>query len=198
MACLFTQFIQKPERKHDDALHTDEWTHRKPEAVFYDSGQSYGKRGREVAEALYDHASCYEQDIAQAMKDFHTEQYPSTDLMQYFSLSNKRLETAIKSKVLSAHPTVHVEEKILYAVLELQMMKDLTVEEFTSFVKQIARQYETGWGKKLEYHDIKAKNSDVVSIRLYHDNINFFTGEAFEKQVKRARTRRASRSSPER
>ena len=58
------------------------------------------------------------------------------------------------------------------------------MEELTSFVKQIACQYETGWGEKLEYHDIKAKNSDVVSIRLYHDNIKFFTGEAFEKQVK--------------
>lgn len=156
------------------------------------------KEGGEVAEALYDYAACYEQDIAQAMKDFHTEQYPSTDLMQYFSLPNKRLETAIRSKVLSAHPTVHAEGKILYAVLELQMAKDLTVEEFTSFVKQIARQYETGWGEKLEYHDIKAKNSDVVSIRLYHDDIKFFTGEAFEKQVKRARTRRVSRNSPER
>lgn len=60
------------------------------------------KEGGEVDEALYDYAACYEQDIAQAMKDFHTEQYPSTDLMQYFSLSNKRLETAIRSKVLSA------------------------------------------------------------------------------------------------
>ena len=59
------------------------------------------KEGGEVAEALYDYAACYEQDIAQAMKDFHTEQYPSTDLMQYFSLPNKRLETAIRSKVLS-------------------------------------------------------------------------------------------------
>ena len=28
------------------------------------------KEGGEVAEALYDHAACYEQDIAQAMKDF--------------------------------------------------------------------------------------------------------------------------------
>lgn len=156
------------------------------------------KVGREVVEALYDLATCYEQDIAQAMKSFHTEQFPTNDLMQYFSLPSKRLEKVIKSKVLTAYPTVHTEGRDLYAVLELTMTKDLTVEEFMAFTEQIAHQYETGWGEQLEYHVIKARNTDVVSIRLYHEGMTFFTGAAFEKQICRAKVQQPFRSRPER
>ena len=59
------------------------------------------KEGGEVAEALYDYAACYEQDIAKAMEEFRTERFPTNDLMRYFSLPHKQLETAIRSKVLS-------------------------------------------------------------------------------------------------
>lgn len=69
------------------------------------------KDGGEAAEALYDYAACYEQDIAKAMDEFRTEKFPTNDLMRYFSLPHKQLETAIRSKVLSAHPTVHAEGK---------------------------------------------------------------------------------------
>lgn len=156
------------------------------------------KEGGEVAEALYDCAACYAQDIAQAMKDFHTKQFPVNDLMGYFSLPSKQLEKTIKSKVLFAKPTVHAQGKSLYAVLELTMTKDLTVEELGAFTEQIARQYETGWGEQLEFHDIKARNGDVISIRLYHDGLAFFTGAAFEKQICRARIRQPSQNRPER
>ena len=107
------------------------------------------KEGGEAAEALYDYAACYEQDIAKAMDKFRTERFPTNDLMRYFSLPHKQLETAIRSKVLSAHPTVHAERKVLYAVLELTMTRDLTVEELRAFSEQIACQYNIGWGGQL-------------------------------------------------
>ena len=28
-----------------------------------------------------------------------------------------------------------------------------------------------GWGEQLEFHDIKAWNGDVISIRLYHGSL---------------------------
>lgn len=40
----------------------------------------------EAQEALYDSGVCYYQDIVQEMKNFHTDEYPTNDLMQYFSL----------------------------------------------------------------------------------------------------------------
>ena len=151
-----------------------------------------------VQEALYDEAACYAQDIAQAMEDLRTEKYPTNDLMRYFVLPDKRMEAAIKEKVLSAHPTVQTKGPILYAVLELDMVKDLTVDEFRSFTNQIAHQYEDGWGEQLEFHDIKAKNSDVICIRLYYDGVKFFTGNAFEQHIKRAKIRQSLKHTPER
>ena len=156
------------------------------------------KEGGEAAEALYDYAVCYEQDITKTMDGFRTERFPTNDLMRYFSLPHKQLEAAIRSKVLSAHPTVHAEGKVLYAVLELTMTRDLTVEELRAFSEQIACQYNIGWGGQLEYCDIKARNADVISVRLYHDDITFFTGTAFERQIDRERARRMSKNKPER
>ena len=151
-----------------------------------------------VEEALYSEAACYAQDIAQTMKDLRTEKYPTNDLMQYFILPDKRLEATIKEKVLSAHPTVQTKGPILYAVLELDMVKDLTVDEFQAFTNQIAHQYEDGWGELLEFHDIKTQNSDVICIRLYYDGVKFFTGNAFEQHIKRAKIRQSFKHTPER
>ena len=36
----------------------------------------------EAQEALYDSGVCYYQDIVQEMKNFHTDEYPTNDLMQ--------------------------------------------------------------------------------------------------------------------
>ena len=84
----------------------------------------------EAQEALYDSGICYYQDIVQEMKKFHTNEYPTNDLMQYFSLPyDKKREKIIKQKILSAYPTVQVEGNSLYAVLELNMVKDLTLFE---------------------------------------------------------------------
>ena len=86
----------------------------------------------------------------------------------------------------------------MYLSLIHILTKDLTVEELGAFTEQIARQYETGWGEQLKFHDIKTRNGDVISIRLYHDGLAFFTGAAFEKQICRARIRQPAQNRPER
>lgn len=153
----------------------------------------------EAQEALYDSGVCYYQDIVQEMKNFHTDEYPTNNLMQYFSLPyDKKREKIIKQKILSAYPTVQAEGNSLYAVLELNMVKDLTVSELHDFTEQIAYQYEYGWGEALEYHNFKTQNSDHITVRLYHSDIKFATGMVFEQWMRKSRARNCRKHPPER
>lgn len=134
----------------------------------------------EVVEPLYDQAAEYKEDIARAMSSFKTPEYPTHNLMHYFSLpENKQMEDSIKSKIQSALPTVQAVQKKLYAALDLTMTSDLTSDEFIAFREQIETQYRDGWGAEFELSNIPTDRGDTVCLRLYHQDIEFYTAEEF-------------------
>lgn len=136
----------------------------------------------EIIESLYDKAAQYEKCISREMAAFHTDLYPTNNLMAYFELpSNTVVENQIKEKVLSAHPTICAVEEELYAVLELELTDDLTETELHIFADQIRSQYEYGWGAEFELQDILTDTGEAVCLRLFHSDINFYTASAFER-----------------
>lgn len=138
----------------------------------------------ETIEMLYDEAAEYREDIAYAMTCFTTEKYPYTDLMKYFELpQDKQMEKSIKHKIQSARPTVFSVRKTLYAALNLELSCDLTAEEYEAFIKWLQVQYRDGWGAALEMKDIQITGTDAVCIRLYHEEMVFYTGEEFNSMA---------------
>ena len=139
----------------------------------------------EAIEPLYDEAGTYCEVIARQMEAFRTKEYPTDDLMRYFCLPNSpQTETSIKSKIRSAHVTVEAVGKNLYGKLKLDMTADLTSRELEAFTRQIEVQYRDGWGAEFELLDICA-GKDCVCLRLWHDEISFFTGQEFELEKQR-------------
>lgn len=141
------------------------------------------KDSDEVAEALYDKAAQYCDDVASAIVQFQNEEYQTNDLMQYFELPDyKQMEEMIKQKVKTAFLTTQSRRDTLFAVLELDLTEDLTVEELEVFAKQIEHQYMNGWGGDFEVQNILTSTSDVIALRLWHDELVFYTGEVFENK----------------
>lgn len=65
------------------------------------------------------------------------------------------------------------------------MTADLTRDELEAFTAQIESQYRDGWGAELELLTIPV-GKEAVCLRLWHDEISFFSGaEAgrFEQQT---------------
>lgn len=118
------------------------------------------------------------------MTYFTTERYPYTDLMKYFELpQDKQMEKSIKHKIQSARPTVFSVRKTLYAALNLELSCDLTTEEYEAFIEWLQVQYRDGWGAALEMKDIQTTGTDAVCIRLYHEEMVFYTGEEFNSMA---------------
>ena len=157
----------------------------------------------ETVEALYDEAGQYCEVIAQRLDTFHTDEYPANDLMRYLHWpDDPKMETAIRDKVHSAHITVEASGATLYAKLELDMTADLTIAEFEAFTKQVECQYQDGWGAEFELLTIPTSDEPVY-LRLWHDEIAFFTGAIKERFLEHRRQERArfqaeirSRTSP--
>lgn len=127
-------------------------------------------------EALYDFAAKFQAEIFQGMETFHTEKYPTNDLMHYFELpSDPQMEASIREKIRSARVAVEASGEILFARLDLDMAADLTNKEFDTFIAQIQSQYKDGWGAEFELQNIPA-GKDAVCLRLWHDGISFFVG----------------------
>lgn len=140
----------------------------------------------ETKEPLYDSAAKYCTEIAQALASFYTADYPTNDLMQYFSIpEDLAMEAAIKAKIRSAHVTVEAAGELLYARLDLDMAADLTVTELEAFAEQIEAQYQEGWGGKLELFNIPTQ-SNLLCLRLWHDELIFFTGAVKENFIPQA------------
>ncbi len=136
---------------------------------------------KEVLESLYDEAGEYEKCIASKMAEFQTDLYPTNNLMDYFKLpDNAAAENRIMQKIRSACPTVCAVGKTLYAVLELELTGDLTDEELHIFADQIRSQYEYGWGAEFELQNILTGTGEAVCLRLFHNNIEFYTASAFK------------------
>lgn len=146
----------------------------------------------ETIEELYDEAAEYREDIAYTMARFTTEKYPYSDLMKYFELpQDKQMEKSIKYKIQTATPTVFSVRKTLYAALNLELSDDLTAEEYKAFIEWLQVQYRDGWGAALEMKDIQTTGTDAVRIRLYHEEMVFYTGEEFNSMstdIKKAKT----------
>lgn len=141
------------------------------------------KDSDEVSEALYDFAAQYCYDAAFAMAQFKNDKYSSNDFMQYFELTdNKQMESLIKQKVKTARLSTQAIGETLFAVLRLNMVEDLTIEEMEVFANQIEHQYKDGWGADFEMQNILASSLDVIALRLWHDDLTFYTGEAFESR----------------
>lgn len=143
----------------------------------------------ETEEALYDEAAQYCGDIAQGLRAFRTEDYPTGGIMRYFHLpDDRRMEAEIRRKVRATHVTVEASGDLLYARLDLDMTEDLTVSELEAFAEQIESQYRDGWGAELETVNIPTADG-AVYLRLWHEDIAFFTGaakERFERQKQAA------------
>lgn len=138
----------------------------------------------EVAEALYGEAAEYKADINNAIRDFHTHDYPTNDLMRYFSLpSEKTMEASIREKVQSAKLAVCSVRNTLYAVLNLSMSADLTEEEVDAFQEQVESQYRDGWGAEFELQDIKTSGHDAICVRLCYDGVAFYTADEFDALI---------------
>lgn len=138
----------------------------------------------EAMDCLYDEAAAYCQDIAYAIEHFDSPQYSKNDLMQYFVLpEDKQTEQAIRRKIQSARLSVQSVGTKLYAKLELTMSSDLTMEELEVFTNQIESQFKDGWGAEFEMQNIKTNCSDIVCLRLFHDGLTFYTGNAFEASI---------------
>lgn len=138
----------------------------------------------ETIENLYDDATQFCDDIGRAMAEFKTPKYPTNNLMEYFSLpDNKQMKKSIKQKIQLAYPTVCASDKTLYAALDLSMSADLSVEEFKIFAEQIKSQYWDGWGAEFESSNILTRSKDVIYLRLYHPEIEFYTADYFEPNV---------------
>ena len=136
----------------------------------------------EVLESLYDEAGEYEKCIASKMAVFQTDSYPTNNLMNYFELPDNAIaENRIKHKVRSACPTVCAVGQTLYAVLKLELTDDLTDTELHIFANQIRSQYEYGWGAEFEQQNILTETGETVCLRLFHNDIEFYTASVFEK-----------------
>ena len=132
----------------------------------------------ETVEALYDEAAQYCEVIARSLDIFHTDEYSANNLMLYLHWpDDPQLEAEIRRKVHSAHITVEACGTTLYAKLELDMTGDLTVKELRSFTEQVEHQYQEGWGAEFELLNIPTSDEPVY-LRLWHDDIAFFTGAA--------------------
>ena len=146
----------------------------------------------ETVEALYDEAAQYREVIARRLDTFHTDEYPANDLTRYLHWpDDPRMEAAIRSKVRSAHVTVEASGTTLYAKLELDMTEDLTVKELKAFTEQVERQYQDGWGAGFELVTIPTSDEPVY-LRLWHDDIAFFTGAAKPRFLEERRQERAA------
>lgn len=133
----------------------------------------------EVTESIYDDAAQYLPEIVSTMAAFQTEQYPTNDLMHYFSLpDDPAMEAAIKAKVRSARPTTYAVNERLFAVLDLTMTADLTAKEYEAFKDQTVVHYADGWGGELEMSNIPTKSGGIC-LRLWHDEIEFYTASEF-------------------
>lgn len=138
----------------------------------------------ETVEALYDEAAKYQADIAREMAAFRTTEYPTNNLMAYFELpDDPDMEKRIKQKVRAARPTVQAEADTLYGVLELELTEDLTDQEFLCFIEQIRSQYRDGWGAEFEMLNIHTDSKDMVTLCLYHPDIEFYTADAFDRML---------------
>lgn len=135
----------------------------------------------DVLEPLYDKAGKYTADIQAFMAGFTPEEYPSNNLMAYFSLPGlSAVEASIRQKVRSAVPSVYADGDQLYTVLKLEMTADLTNGELELFEAQIEKQYEKGWGGALEEASIATVCGDKIVLCLWHSDIEFYEAGVFQ------------------
>ena len=146
----------------------------------------------EAVEALYEEVGQYCEAITRHLDIFRTDAYPANDLMRYLHWpDDPQMDTEIRRKVRSAHITAEACGTTLYAKLELDMTEDLTVEELEVFTKQVERQYQDGWGAEFELITIPTPDEPVY-LRLWHDDIAFFTGAVKNGFLEQRRQERAA------
>lgn len=145
----------------------------------------------EPIEALYDRAGQYQEIISSGIESFRTTDYPNNDLMRYFKLpDNPQMERSIRQKVQSAYVNVEASGLRLYARLDLFMTADLTDDELDAFTGQIEAQYRDGWGAEFELQTIPTERGGIC-LRLWSDDIEFFTAadkDGFEQRAQQRRT----------
>lgn len=130
---------------------------------------------------LYDEAGKYAGDIAIFMARFCPVDYPSPNLMDHFSLPGlSAVEASIKRKVQLAIPSVYADGEKLYGILRLTMSADLTNGELELFKQQIERQYANGWGGELEESVIETSYGDLLYVRLWQGDMEFYPAQMFK------------------
>lgn len=124
----------------------------------------------ETGDCLYDTAVQYRDVISQAFSNFKTAEYPSPNLMRYFSWpSDYYMENQIRSKIETAFLTAVVENGRLCSCLNLELDSPLSYEESLVLQEQMEKQYRDGWGEAFELQDIRASAGESIYARLYHD-----------------------------
>jgi len=159
------------ERKH--------WTHRFV-SPFWACRRDAGSL--DIPDCLYDSGTEYEQDIRRAIQEFHTEEYPSSDLMTYFSLPKQRkMEKAIRSKVHAARMDTCSIGGSLYAAVDLELSDDLTDDEELAFMEQLEKQFVHGWGAAFELVGIPVAGGQEIAVWLNHSGLNILPIEDVQR-----------------
>ncbi len=140
------------------------WPHRLVSPIWVSIQEAGDECG---ADCIYDEAAQYVQDIICAMQEFRTEEYPSSNLMNYFSLPNDpEMETAIREKVRAAQLSACVICDRLYSAVDLDLSADLTKEEVIALTEQLETQFTDGWGAEFEVVNIPVAGNMEIAARI--------------------------------
>ena len=124
------------------------------EDEFYDEYEGYPQDGHELLE--------YETAIRDAVEN-DTRDFGG-DLMQYY-----HDEDSVRSKVVTAIPSVEVHGNKLCGCLTVELKEPLLNDEQTILCNYIAGQYSDGWGEGFEQHEISVGDGKLY-VHFWQDH----------------------------
>ena len=120
----------------------------------YDEYEGYPQDGHELLE--------YETAIRDAVEN-DTRDFGG-DLMQYY-----HDEDSVRSKVVTANPSVEVHGNKLCGCLTVELKEPLLNDEQTIFCNYITGQYSDGWGEGFEQHEISVGDGKLY-VHFWQDH----------------------------
>ena len=124
------------------------------EDEFYDEYEGYPQDGHELLE--------YETAIRDAVEN-DTRDFGG-DLMQYY-----HDEDSVRSKVVTANPSVEVHGNKLCGCLTVELKEPLLNDEQTILCNYITGQYSDGWGEGFEQHEISVGDGKLY-VHFWQDH----------------------------
>lgn len=101
----------------------------------------------DLNEALYDDAAQYLEDIKKGLEQSPIPDYPDNNL-----LHNK--PHWFSGKIESIIPTVAAFEGSLHCLTTVNLLDELTENEYDTLIDFIESEYATGWGNDMDYYPI--------------------------------------------